>query len=122
MTYLSQRAESLMGLFYLFTLYCFIRGSEAAGGHLGWWLLAVAGCLFGMATKEVMVSAPVIIVLYDRTFVAGSFREAWQRRKGLYLALAATWLLVGYEFIAAADRGGTAGFGIGISWWSYALT
>jgi protein O-mannosyl-transferase len=26
-TYLSQRAESLMGLFYLLTLYCFIRGT-----------------------------------------------------------------------------------------------
>ena len=33
-----------------------------------------------MATKEVMVSAPVLVILYDRTFVAGSFREAWRRR------------------------------------------
>jgi protein O-mannosyl-transferase len=27
-TYISQRAESLMGLFYLLTLYCFVRGAE----------------------------------------------------------------------------------------------
>ena len=30
-TYIVQRAESLMGLFYLLTLYCFIRGAEADG-------------------------------------------------------------------------------------------
>ena len=31
-TYLSQRAESLMGLCYLGTFYCFLRG----GGGTGW--------------------------------------------------------------------------------------
>ena len=29
-TYIIQRVESLMGLFYLLTLYCFIRGTECA--------------------------------------------------------------------------------------------
>ena len=53
-----------------------------------------AACLLGMATKEVMATAPVIVLLYDRTFLAGSFREAWRRRYGLYLALAATWGIV----------------------------
>ena len=71
------------------------------------------------ATKEVIVSAPVIVFLYDRTFVAGSFREAWGRRKGFYLALAATWVLLGCEFVAAADRGGTVrDLEIGVSWWT----
>jgi hypothetical protein len=30
-TYVTQRAESLMGLFYLLTLYCFVRGADATG-------------------------------------------------------------------------------------------
>src|SRR6202040_734708 len=34
-TYVVQRAESLMGLFYLLTLYCFIRGTEP--GKSGLW-------------------------------------------------------------------------------------
>ena len=54
-TYLSQRAESLMGLWYLLTLYGFIRGVEP-GSWRGWHPLAVAACLLGMATKEVMVT------------------------------------------------------------------
>jgi Tfp pilus assembly protein PilF len=49
-----------------------------------------------MATKEVMVSAPLIVLLYDRTFLAGSFRAAWRRRRGYYLSLAATWLLLAW--------------------------
>ncbi len=48
-----------------------------------------------MASKEVMVSAPLIVLLYDRIFFTGSFGETLRRRWGLYLALAATWLVLG---------------------------
>jgi hypothetical protein len=34
-TYIIQRAESLMGLFYLLTLYCFIRGAKSEGNTPG---------------------------------------------------------------------------------------
>ena len=41
-TYVVQRAESLMALFYLATLYCFIRGTCRAGAPArGWYVLAV---------------------------------------------------------------------------------
>ena len=54
-----QRAESLMGLFYLLTLYAFIRGADAAGGKARtWFALSIGACLLGMGTKEVMASAP----------------------------------------------------------------
>ncbi len=73
---------------------------------------AVLACLAGMATKEVMISAPLIVLLYDRTFCAGSFRKAWRRRYGFYLALAGTWLLLGWLVISTGgNRGGSAGFG-----------
>jgi tetratricopeptide (TPR) repeat protein len=138
-TYVVQRAESLMGLFYLLTFYCFIRaiesgratrlrspggelrrGSEAGGKAWAW--LAVICCLLGMATKEAMVSAPLLVLLYDRTFVAGSFRAAVRARPVVYLALAATWILLAVLMLGTGNRGGSIGFGIGISWWAYALT
>ena len=120
-TYIVQRAESLVGLFYLLTLYCFLRGVGSARAVV-WHTGAVLACLLGMASKEVMVSAPLIVLLYDRTFLAGSFREAWRRRGRFYLALAGTWLLLGWLVISAGGRGGTAGFGVGISWWAYLCT
>jgi tetratricopeptide (TPR) repeat protein len=117
-TYVIQRAESLMGLFYLLTLYCFIRSLAAEGGRT-WELLAVLCCLLGMATKEVMVTAPVLVLAYDRTFVAGSFREALRRRGRLYLALASTWLILCFFMIGLRGRG--VGYGLGFSWWAYGL-
>jgi tetratricopeptide (TPR) repeat protein len=123
-TYIIQRAESLMGLFYLLTLYCFIRSAEADGRPRRLWsALCVAACLLGMATKEVMVTAPLIVLLYDRTFLAGSFREAWRRRWGLHVGLAATWLLLGGLVASTGwDRSGTSGFDVGITPWAYWLT
>jgi Flp pilus assembly protein TadD len=156
-TYIVQRAESLMGLFYLLTLYCFIRGAGGEPGGLNcrsllagdqrhersgiackqapttenrtssrqwrWFALSVAACLLGMATKEVMVSAPLIVLLYDRTFVAGSFREAWRRRRRLHLALAATWVpLIALVAGTGWDRGGTSGLDVGVAPWTYWLT
>ena len=122
-TYVIQRAESLMGLFYLLTLYCMIRGARSR--HPGpWCFAAVAACAFGMGTKEVMASAPLIALLYDRTFIAGSFKEAFRRRWGLYIALAATWLLLLPAFlVAVGTTDSSAGFSLrGISSFDYAKT
>jgi protein O-mannosyl-transferase len=122
-TYVIQRAESLMGLFYLAAVYCFLRGAEADGrtGKI-WQVGSVFACLLGMATKEVMVSAPLVILLYDRTFLAGSFHEAWRKRRGVYVGLAATWLVLPFLVLSTHGRGGTAGFASGVSVWSYVLT
>lgn len=121
-TYLVQRAESLMGLCYFLTIYCFIRSLDAtAAGR--WRGGAILACLAGMASKEVMVSAPLMVWLYDRTFVAGTFREAWRRRRGFYLALAGTWVLLGICIASTGgNRGGTVGLDVGVAWWAYGLT
>ncbi len=112
-TLISQRTESLCGLFYLAALYGFARG---------WLTLSVLACLAGMATKEVMVTAPLMVLLYDRTFVAGSFAAAWRQRRGYYAALAATWLLLAWLVLAGGGtRGDAAGLGLGVSPWAYLL-
>jgi tetratricopeptide (TPR) repeat protein len=149
-----QRTELLMGLFYLLTLYCFIRGAAAekfrvqsqesrgtpTSGSMSskalakedqlstlnsrrWFVASVISCLLGMASKEVMVSAPLMVLLYDRTFVAGTLREAWKQRRRYYIGLACTWLLLGYLVMSSGgSRGQAAGFELGITPWTYALT
>ncbi len=92
-TYIIQRSESMMGLFYLLTLYCVIRGTESAPGR-SWYVLAVVSCAWGMLSKAVMVTAPAMILFYDRVFLAKSWRELWERRRSLYFGLAMTWLIL----------------------------
>ena len=118
-TYVSQRCESLMGLFYLLTLYGFVRGVDSPRRG-GWFALSVVACLLGMASKEVMVTAPAMVLLYDRIFISGSFRKAWTRHRRLYLGLAGTWLLLGCLLVGLRYR--AVGFGLGLPWWAYALT
>jgi tetratricopeptide (TPR) repeat protein len=118
-TYVSERAESLMGMFYLLTLYCFIRGTESP--RSAWWFtLSVVACLLGMGSKEVMVTAPLMVLLYDRTFVSGSLRGSWTRHRWLHLGLTSTWLLLGYLMTGLHYHG--VGYGLGITWWAYSLT
>jgi protein O-mannosyl-transferase len=119
-TYVIQRVESLMGLLYLLTLYALIRHAERSGA--GWYILAVVACALGMGTKEVMVSAPIVVLFYDRAFLAGNFREALRRRWGLYAGLAATWAILAW-LVVGGPRAVTAGIDLkGISPFTYATT
>ena len=92
-TYIYQRLESLMGLFYLLTLYCFVRSRASARPRL-WLETAVLCCGLGMTCKEVMVTAPLLVLWYDRVFVADNWPDLLRRRWGFYAALAATWPIV----------------------------
>jgi Flp pilus assembly protein TadD len=121
-TYISQRAESLMGLCYLGCLYAFIRAYGGGATSLGWAAASVAACFVGMGCKEVMVTAPVVILVCDRVFVAGGWRAALAARRGFYSALAASWVFLGVLMLTTGMRGGTVGFGAGIAWWAYAIT
>jgi len=118
--YVVQRTELLMGLFLLLMLYCTLRGSQSANPRR-WYLAAVGACALGMGSKEVMVSAPLIVLLYDRVFLASSFREAWRQRGGLYVGLAATWLIL--AALVANTPHSRTGFGInGLTSWNYLKT
>lgn len=126
-TYVIQRSESLMGLFYLLTLYGVARcavASDARRSYL-WAAVTVVCCAAGMATKEVMVTAPLVALLYDRSFLAGSLSQALRRRWGLYIALAATWLVLAglIEPQQLVHDRGSAGFAMqDITPLRYALT
>lgn len=108
--YLTQRTESLMGLFYLLTLYCAIRG---------WTVGAVLACAAGMASKESMVTAPLVVALYDRSFLFDSWRAAFRVRRRLYAGLAATWGVLA-ALMSTTPRT-TVGFDGQTTWWVYLL-
>ncbi len=119
-TYVVQRAESLNGLFYLLTLYAFIRA--AASGVAAWSAVSVVACWLAAATKEVAATAPLLVLLYDRTWVSGTFRAALRARRWYYIALALAWPLLVCLVGGTDGRGGTAGVGVGVSSVEYAVS
>ncbi len=122
-TYVIQRAESLMGLCYLVTLWSFLRSTKSARPAI-WRTVAVGTCALGMMAKEVMVSAPLVVLVFDRTFLTGSFRAALSSKKWFYGALFGTWLILIWLVASLGGNrdGSTGGFALHAAWFQYWLT
>jgi tetratricopeptide (TPR) repeat protein len=119
-TYITQRTELLAGVFLLFTLYAAIRAWEDSRPGL-WSGAAVVSCALGMASKEVMVAAPLAVLLYDWVFTRHPMGVLLRRRGWLYVGLAATWAILA-ALLWGAPRSGTIGFGLGVSALDYLRT
>ncbi|MBI5723801.1 MAG: tetratricopeptide repeat protein [Planctomycetes bacterium] len=121
-TYIVQRCESLMALFYLLTLYCFCRSLDS--GRPGLWLaMSVACCAAGMGCKEVMATAPLVVLACDWLFYSGSIRKALAGRRIFYAALACTWGFIIWGMMQSGMRGSDNMLsGKSITWGGYAMT
>ena len=117
--YVTQRTESLMALMYLTTLYGFIRG-VGSERPWRWYSVSVVSCWLGMMCKESMVTAPLMVLLYDVVFCAGSVAKALRRRTMLYAGLAASTVLLAV-LVSSNGRSHSAGFSSGVSAWTYLL-
>ncbi|MEW5735635.1 MAG: tetratricopeptide repeat protein [Thermodesulfobacteriota bacterium] len=86
-TYVTQRLESLMALFYLSAFALAVAGMRS--GNKGRKAAAVVCFLLGTASKEAVVTAPLAIFFYDALFLSGSPRKALRRSPGMYAGFAA---------------------------------
>lgn len=122
-TYIVQRVEALMGCFYLLVLYAVARALSPGGSRL-WQVVACVACLLGMGTKEVMITAPFLVLVYDGVFVAATWSEVlrarWRFHFSLFLSLAFFALLLRLSMVQQEVVGGL--FYGGISRWNYLLT
>jgi tetratricopeptide (TPR) repeat protein len=120
-TYISQRAESLMGFFYILTFLFFVlcTYSTSKARKIIYSLISIIFCLCGILTKEVMLTAPLIILFFDRLFISGSFCKALRQRILLYSGYALSLTPLIYLTTSAHYRG--VGFDQHITPWEYAL-
>jgi Flp pilus assembly protein TadD len=116
--YVVQRTESMMALCYLTTLYCALRAWSSPQAWL-WRLAAIAACAAGMASKESMVTAPLMVLIYDRLFLYPSIRSALRERRALYIGLAATWVVLAILMLGGPRT--SVGFDAGVSPVTYFL-
>jgi tetratricopeptide (TPR) repeat protein len=125
--YLTERTESLMALFYLLTSYCAIRAAgpveavdDLSARSRGWTVISILCCALGMACKESMATAPLMIALYDRVFLFDSIKRAWRARWTLYAGLAATWIVL-VVLLQSGPRVHSAGFRAGVDVSTYVV-
>jgi len=119
-TYVVQRCEAMFGLFSLLSLYCVLRGATSPRAWR-WYGGAVAACAVGMGSKEAMAVTPLLVLLYDRIFLAPSLREAVQKRWKLYAALALTWCIL-VPMLLASDLSRSRRAADPVTIWEYART
>jgi len=86
-TYIIQRSESLAALCYLTMLYCFIRGVQAASP--AWYMASLLAFGVGLGSKEILLTAPLLLLLYDRSIITGSLRQSLRQRWPIYSFFAA---------------------------------
>ncbi len=120
--YVTQRTELLMALFYLATLYASLRYWTSAAGtrRPAWGVCAGLACALGMTCKEVMVSAPVMVLLFERIFLTSSFVRSIRNSWPLYIAVSIPWLLL-FVLHHGGPRSETVGFHLGVAapvWWA----
>lgn len=84
-TYICQRYESMMGMFFMMSLYCFVRGTQSRHARF-WHDMGLGACGLGMLCKEVMAAAPVVLFVYDYVFLSTSVVEVLRQRWKVHLA------------------------------------
>jgi protein O-mannosyl-transferase len=119
-----QRDEVLGALFILLTLYAFIRSVDTSiESHSRLWKsVSLLACSLGIGAKETIVCAPLIVLIYDSFYVSGSYFKSLRQRTGYYVLLFATWIPLLFLILSTNKRGGTVGFGLGVTIWQYLIT
>ena len=98
-TYIVQRLESMMGMFFLGSLYCLLRG--ATGGRNAWYFGSIACAGLALGTKEVGLMIAPVALLYHRAFWSESWREVLKRRGLVHVAIAVA--VIGYFAVQIGD-------------------
>ena len=109
-TYVVQRAESMMGMFFLLAFYCAIRGADS-NSQTAWHSGAIAAAALGAGCKQVIAVLPIVFLLYDRCFISGTFKAAWKRAPFLHAGLCVSWLVI-VVLLKMVPNVGSAGFGM----------
>ena len=88
-TYVWQRGESLMGLFFLAVLYAIVRLAQGGKRWL-WSAVALLSFFAGLGTKETMVTVLPVAVLFDGALLSPSILAALSRRRWIYGVMTAS--------------------------------
>jgi hypothetical protein len=93
-TYIIQRCESIMGCCYLAVMYCVVRAATGRQAVV-WTIVAIFVAGVGAGSKAVIITAPVMALVYDRIFLSPTFAKAMRQRVFIYAGTMLSIIMVG---------------------------
>jgi tetratricopeptide (TPR) repeat protein len=105
--WVSERRDVVSGLFYVLTILAYLRAGAVAGAARGRWLvLSVAAYALAMASKAIVMSLPIVLLVLDVYPLRRRFRSVlWEKIPFAVIAVAggAVAASVATEFKGAAE-------------------
>lgn len=85
-TYIVQRGEALCGTFLFLSMLLILlgEGSSSKWSRFTLFSLSLISCIAGFGAKEAMISAPFIIIIYDRVFLCEGWHNFFRKRGWFY--------------------------------------
>ena len=111
-TYIVQRGESLMGLFFFLMLLLYAKANQSKR-PLAWLIPAFFVFCLGLASKEVMAMALPVLLLYSRAFVTDSWKGTFFNN-GWFWILCSIPLFIAVIYLIPSILGGSGGVGFGL--------
>ncbi|MBU0730574.1 MAG: tetratricopeptide repeat protein [Proteobacteria bacterium] len=88
-TYVVQRMTGLAALFYILSCYCYAQArmeqNKAAGTHPKWFLAAIFSGLLSLGSKEISITLPFFIFLYEFYFFQ-DLKGSWLKKQIPFIA------------------------------------
>lgn len=98
-TYIIQRYESMMGMFFVLAIFC-LAASATSARKWPWYVGCVVATYLSALSKEVAVVIPLVLLWYDRALLSSSWKELFANRWPLYVGAMSSWIV----FFNLTDR------------------
>jgi tetratricopeptide (TPR) repeat protein len=95
-TYVIQRAESMAGMFYLATLFFYVKARRSGRRHgvLGYSILTGIAAVCAAFSKETAVTLPVMIMVFELFFFNTSIKDLLRTKLFLFILVPAAVILL----------------------------
>ena len=107
-SYIVQRMASMAGMFYILSLYCYLRGrtGDSRIKNMIFFLLSLVSYLLALGSKENVAMLPVAIFFYDLFLIQGVTRKSIKRNIKIFIVPV---LIVFFLAIIYTDLAGILG-------------
>ncbi len=102
-TYIVQRLASQATMFYLLAVVLYVQGrlwSRPGAGRVLWFAGSALSGVLAMLTKQIALTLPLAIVLYELTFLSPAVPERAGRRRAWFAGAVAACLLVALAMVS----------------------